>query len=361
MSTVSDIKTQIKDLVGVLSSDTTVAARLLRWINNARRVLYRERDWDALKAYYQLNKIPDYLTGTVSITQDTRVVTGVGTTFTADMVGRYINFAYDTSAQTEWYRIVKFNSTTEIIIEADFAGATQSDISFAIRQIFYRVPAAARKLKNVSSFTTPRVISEIGDRNFLKNQAEYHVTTGAAGSYQLAGTWDKSTTYTTGTVTAAINSTVLVGSGTVWMDEAIPGDIITIASQDYVIKTVDSDTQVTLYAGLTAAASAASYSLATNPDSWVIRFSSQATGREIVPIEYYQHAFDLLVDSDSDFFIRRHPEMIVEGAAIWEKRSQEDASWAVDYQKWVAQIRGSFGETSLDAIFSPDFNEPQYE
>jgi len=361
MTTVSDIKTQIGDVVGVLDSDTTVAARLLRWINNARRVLYRERDWDALKSYYQLNKTPDYNTGTVAITQDARVVTGSGTTFTSKMVGSYINFDYDTSSQSEWYRIVKFNSSTEIVIEADFIGATQTAVSFAIRKIFYRVPAAAGKLKNVGSFSTPRVITEVGDRNFLKNQSHYQVSQGNASVYQLTGIWDKSDTYTTGTVDAAINATVLVGTSTVWMDEAIPGDIITIASQDYVIKTVDSDTQVTLYAGLTVAAVGASYSLSTNRDSWVIRFSDQATGRGIIPIEYYQHSFDLLVDSDSDFFIRRHPEMIVEGAAIWEKRAQEDESWAIDYQKWVAQIRGSFGETASDSIWTPDFNQNQYE
>ena len=51
--TVADIKTQINDLVGVDSSDTTVAARLLRWINNARRDMYKARDWDALKPYYK--------------------------------------------------------------------------------------------------------------------------------------------------------------------------------------------------------------------------------------------------------------------------------------------------------------------
>ncbi len=361
MTDISDIKQQVQDLVGVLKSDIAVAARLLRWINNSRRVLYRERDWDALKAYYQVNRVIDYSTGTVSIDQDARIVTGVGTTFTADMVGSFINFQFAKSAQGEWYRIVKFNSTTEIVIEADYVASDQSTITYVIRHIFYRIPAAARKLKNVGQFQSPRFIRETGDRNFLRNFGEFHVTSGSSELYQLAGTWDKSTTYTTGDVSGSLNGTVLTGVSTVWMDEAIPGDIITIASQDYVVKSVDSDTQITLYAGLTAAASSLSYSLATNPDSWIIRFNSQVITRGIITVEYYQHAFELLNDSDSDFFIRRHPELIVEGCAIWEKRANEDQSWLIEYQKWVAQIHGSFGESANDTQFIPDFTPPEYE
>jgi len=357
MSTVSIIKTQVQDLIGVDSSDTTVAARLLRFINNARRVLYRERDWDALKSYYQLNRVPEYSTGTVAITQDARVITGTGTTFTAKMVGRYIKFG----SQTEWYRIVKYTSTTSIVIEADYIGSTLTAESYVIRQIFYRVPAAARKLKNVSQFSVPKLLVEQGDRGFLQDFANYQTLGSSPDKYQLAGTWDKSTTYTTGDVTGSQYATTLTGLATVWMDECIPGDIITIASQAYAIKSVDSDTQITLYAGLKAAATNAAFSIATNPDSWIIRFNSQASARAIIPIEYYQHAFDLLNDTDSDFFIRRHPEMVVEGAAIWEKRSQEDESWVGEYQKWVAQIHGSFGETASDSVFAPDFTPPRYE
>lgn len=357
MSDISEIKTQIKDLIGVDSSDTNVAARLLRWINNARRVLYRERDWDALKAYYQLNKVIDYTAETIAITQDARIVTGSGTTFTTKMVGRYIRFG----SQSEWYRIVKRNSNTELIIEADYISTTLTASSYIIRQVFYRIPAAARKLKNVGQFQFSQVISEVGDRVFLKNYPTYFIAGGTGEKYQLAGTWDKSNTYTTGDVSGSQYNVTLTGVSTIWMDECIPGDIITIANQDYVIKSVDSDTQITLYAGLKVAATNATYSIATNQDSWIIRFNSQTTTRGIIQIEYYQHAFDLLNDTDSDFFIRRHTEMIVEGAAIWEKRAQEDESWAMDYQKWVAQIHGSFGETANDTQFIPHFVEPEYE
>jgi len=360
MSTISSIKTQIQDLIGVDSSDTTVAARLLRWINNARRVLYQERDWEALRGKYQLKRIPVYSTGTVSITQDARVVTGVGTTFTDAMVGRYINFG--NTNQSQWYYIVKVNSTTELVIEADYIGSTLSGKAYKIQKIFYRIPAAAKKLDNVSQFVSPRLIDEIGDQTFLGPYGSYHTSGGTSSKYQLMGTYDKKNTYTTGTLSGSQYGTVLTGAGTAWMDEALPGDLITIDGQEYAIKSIDSDTQITLYAGLTTAAGAlTTYSLATNPDSWMIRFDSQASVREIIIIEYYGHSFDLLNDTDSDFFIRRHPDVVVEGAAIWEKRAQEDASWAVDYQKWVASIRGSFGETANDGIWSPRLEEPQYE
>ena len=358
MSTVATILTQIQDLVGVLASNTTVAARLLRWINNARRVMYMERDWDALRGYYQLNRIPPYTTGTISITQDTRVVMGVLTVFTAKMVGSYINIG---GSQTQWYRISKYNSATEIVIEADYIGDDASGVSYIIKQVFYRIPGAVRKLDDVAQFSSPNLIDEVGGQVFLGQYGSYHTSGGSPTKYNLAGIWDKKTTYTTGTVSGDAAGTVVTGVSTVWMDEALPGDLITIASQEYAIKSVDSDTQITLYAGLKAAAATAAYSLATNPDSWVIRFDTQASVREIVPIEYYTHAFDLLNSTDSDFFIRRHPNVVVEGAVIWEKRAQEDTDWAVEYQKWVAGIKGAFGETANDGVWSPRLAEPEYD
>lgn len=54
-------------------------------------------------------------TGTVTVDVTTGQVTGAGTTFTADMVGR----GFKALGHTSWYRVKTFNSTTDIIIEDD--------------------------------------------------------------------------------------------------------------------------------------------------------------------------------------------------------------------------------------------------
>lgn len=57
----------------------------------------------------------DYTTGTVAVTVTTGAVTGVGTTFTAGMVG----LGFKATGHTAWYRIKTYTSGTAIVIEDD--------------------------------------------------------------------------------------------------------------------------------------------------------------------------------------------------------------------------------------------------
>jgi len=74
----------------------------------------------------------DYVTGTVSITTNTTVVTGVGTTFTAAMVGRWIQV---TAGDNQWYQIGTFTSTTVIGLANAYAGATIATSAFTIGEM----------------------------------------------------------------------------------------------------------------------------------------------------------------------------------------------------------------------------------
>jgi hypothetical protein len=56
-----------------------------------------------------------YTTGTVAIANSTGVVTGTGTTFTADMEGK----PFKAAGHSVWYRVKTYTSATSIIIEDD--------------------------------------------------------------------------------------------------------------------------------------------------------------------------------------------------------------------------------------------------
>lgn len=57
----------------------------------------------------------DYTTGTVTVTTGTGAVVGVGTTFTAAMVGK----PFKAAGHTKWYRVKTFTDGTNIVIEDD--------------------------------------------------------------------------------------------------------------------------------------------------------------------------------------------------------------------------------------------------
>ena len=70
----------------------------------------------------------DYTTGTVTVTVTTGAVTGSGTTFTADMVGK----GFKAAGHTSWYRIKTYTSGTAIVIEDDSDDETSAYTGGAI-------------------------------------------------------------------------------------------------------------------------------------------------------------------------------------------------------------------------------------
>ena len=113
----------------------------------------------------------DYTTGTVEIAVTTGVVTGTGTTFTSDMVGR----GFKAEGHSRWYRVKTFTSTTEIVIEDDLddvdsaytggaisAGATYtieavSAVSITTSNLLQQVANVKQKLDSAEKYANNAV------------------------------------------------------------------------------------------------------------------------------------------------------------------------------------------------------------
>jgi len=97
----------------------------------------------------------DYTTGDVEVAVTTGVVTGNGTTFTSDMVGK----GFKATGHTKWYRIKTFTSTTQITIEDDLddvtsaytGGAIASGTAFTIEAATVLTITAANLLAKVAA------------------------------------------------------------------------------------------------------------------------------------------------------------------------------------------------------------------
>ena len=90
----------------------------------------------------------DYTTGTVDIAATTGAVTGYGTTFTSDMVGR----GFKATGHTAWYRVKSYSSTTSIVIEDDKDDATSAYTGGALTGVTYTIEAATALAITTSNF-----------------------------------------------------------------------------------------------------------------------------------------------------------------------------------------------------------------
>lgn len=79
--------------------------------------------------------IADYTDGTVAVTSDSATITGTDTTWTAAMVGRWFCVTSESNTgQGLWYRVKTFSSSTSLVLESVFEGATGSSLTYRIGQ-----------------------------------------------------------------------------------------------------------------------------------------------------------------------------------------------------------------------------------
>lgn len=72
----------------------------------------------------------NYTTGTVNMTNGSATVTGVGTTFTSGMATNKRVFRI--IGEDDFYEISTFNSTTEIVLDSNYSGSTDTGLSYII-------------------------------------------------------------------------------------------------------------------------------------------------------------------------------------------------------------------------------------
>jgi hypothetical protein len=95
-------------------------------VDDAGSINYERRMRDMSQA--------DHTAGTITVTVDSATVTGVGTNWTALMVGRSLK-VNDAYGDGMWYKIAGFTSDTEITLENTYSGATAAGLSYAIGEI----------------------------------------------------------------------------------------------------------------------------------------------------------------------------------------------------------------------------------
>jgi hypothetical protein len=76
-----------------------------------------------------------YTTGTVTATVGSNLIDGSGVTFSPNMIGRYFQVT-DANGDGEYYKIVSYNSPTELVLENNYEGPTYSGLAYQVAQVF---------------------------------------------------------------------------------------------------------------------------------------------------------------------------------------------------------------------------------
>lgn len=280
-----------------------------------------DRDLNYLYSETFFTTIAPYETGTITITDGSKTVTGSGTTFTAAMVNRKIRFA----SQTGYYRISAFVSTTELTLEAPYSGDSLSGETYSIFKDEYKLAADVDTYKILRQVEDGIALGSLEASAFdLLDPST--VGEGNARVEILSGT--RRDTYSTGTVSGTVNGSTITGSSTAWtsVEGLGRGSVIVIGSSAYIVKSVDSDTQITIYDLLTVTSSGDTYEILLN--NVIVQIHYIPNDERNIYYRYQRIPYPLINDQDiPDLPLKYHHLLVRYGLSIlWMAKDKNEAN-----------------------------------
>ncbi len=130
----------------------SLGAELIRgMLNSAYRRVVDYRHWHGLMVRGEVVTPQIHTTGTVTVTSDSKTVTGTGTVWDATMVDRQFRVGITSSV----YTIKAVNSATGLELDLPWGGANHSGVGYMIVKAYYsfgtkakRILAAVNKVQN---------------------------------------------------------------------------------------------------------------------------------------------------------------------------------------------------------------------
>jgi len=139
------------------------------------------KDWNRLKLQRQIYTVAPYSTGSVAVAAATGIVTGVGTTFTAAMVGRFMRVSYGDS----FFEIETYSSPTSLTLRSWAGVAVAAGTAYSIFKTIYPADATFKLIYELEYQTTLRKRSQ----RYFNNLDPARLTTSSTPiAWAFAGT-----------------------------------------------------------------------------------------------------------------------------------------------------------------------------
>lgn len=343
-----EIVDEVLSRLGTTSSniDTTDLTSIRLRVNQVQDFIFYDRDWEWRKRTYYMTTRKYYSTGTVTVTQNSRTVTGAGTSWDATMRVGYLLIG------SLSYKIQAVGSTTGLTLEAPYPDSTESGKEYKIIFPNYHLP---HEIESIISVKCEGTVIEVKNRDQLSLGLD-----GVSSPTQVAfGDRAKEDYYNTGTVSVTNGSTTVTGSGTAF-ESNMEGMSFRVNdfSKLYVIKSVVSSTSLTLrdaYEGTTSSGKSYAISPVGTP---IVSFRTP-------PDDYYYCEIEALIApdklvSDTAYSLIPNHSPLLHGA-IWlalcdfknmnPVRIQQARA---DFEKTLDQLRSSYGTVANLRWKSPE-------
>jgi len=349
-----DVLTRISDDANTSTNVNGVSARLTRDVNRISSQIWDGFRWSFRWRNYRIVTDIDYTTGTVTATNGSRTVTGSGTTFLSTHKNWHICF--DADSVKNWYKVRQFTSATQIELDVPYQGTTGSSKAYTLRHFDYVLPTEIWDFGSIA-------ITSAGKPLDIVDPSSLDIIGPLSSGYPVAASIYSSdsdpTTYSTGTISGTINTSTVTGSGTSWLDNVYPGDLMTIGPTTYTVFAVNTDTEIILYNKQQVTSAASTTYTITRQFGRILRIMWPSNQRYVLDIRALRKYAPLVNSNDTNELLYRYPDTVIMKASALELKSKNDLrskSLDMDANVSIAMAKAEdeslTGKGSISPIFS---------
>lgn len=225
--------------------ETRVLDSIKLRINEAQDAIAFNENWEWRKRTFYLTTKHPHTTGTIAVTQGSKVVDGTGTAWPDTVRNGYLLI------DSNIYKVQQVVSSIQLKLVTPYDKDTATELSY---QIIFPDEALNHELSSIVN------VSRNGIPLSIKHKSRLGLTPTSVGTPQECALSDRSSEdwYNTGTVSVTNGSTSITGAGTNWTSE-MEGMTFRVNefAKNYTVKSVNSTTSITLkesYDGATGVA-----------------------------------------------------------------------------------------------------------
>ena len=313
------------------------------YLNLSYKEVYRAHHWEYRKSGSDLVLIPNYETGTCTVTQyngtnetDAKTVTFSGSSLNRAMEGRY----FQPQSDGNWYRINRISGSTAYL-DSPVVRTSAGSLTFKIWKRLYFLHSEVDILLDFGKWDGDGKLT-FRSNNDLTDAVSNISSEDSPDTFTQYGIDEYWTDYETGTIAISKDNNVVTGSGgTEWMRYVGRGDILESGAHVFRVKRAETDSRILLYNYAPEEVGAGSTYKIKKDNALGFQFYSNADDYRVLRYSYFKHGYNMVNENyDRPQLPEEFDIAILSRAEAMIRKDKEDSGWVNVQNLYNAELEG---------------------
>lgn len=337
-SLIDDLGNRVKDFDVAVPANRIIAGR---YINRSTIWIYMAHHWEWRQKMGHITLIPNYTTGTCSVTifngsnsSAAMTVTFSGATLTSSMEGRFLKV----DGEDYWHKIVRVDGSTAYL-DSEITRATASGLTFKIWKRFYYLPGEVAAITDFGRWDNRFGRLEYKSFAKLVDTVSDVSDDGTPESFTPFGVDNYEPVYSAGTISIAEDANLVQGVDTVFLGNVLPGDQLVLSANTFTVKRVETDIRLVLNNDSPDVVPSTAYEIRRNLSIGFQFYPNEITDYQTIPYYYQDRIFNMVHETkDRPNLPDDFDDAILTRAEFKIKKDKGDSNWIAIAQLATAEL-----------------------